>query len=182
MPLPVLHTPRLDLHPATPADLDNLCLLWNDPDVRRYLFDDQPVTRERTAEALANCLNPGAEGVGLWTVRIRPEAPIVGCVGLLPTMVAEYAPTQAGAIEPLAAFSPAVWGNGYAHESLAAVITYGFDTLKLSRLAGANDVPNAPSDRMLRRLGFTVTGECAGPHYRLRLYALTPEQFTPPIS
>jgi hypothetical protein len=37
-------------------------------------------------------------------------------------------------------------------------------------VAGVTDVPNIASDRMLRRAGFTVLSECAGPRHPLRTY------------
>jgi hypothetical protein len=39
-------TRRLVLSPATGDDLDAIWHIWRQPDVRRYLFDDVPVTRE----------------------------------------------------------------------------------------------------------------------------------------
>ncbi len=176
--LPVLDTPRLRLHPAAPADLDALHALWADADVRRYLFDDEPVPRERAEGALADGLALAADGLGLWTVRSRDNGAVPGCVGLLPAgTAAEYDPGLAGAVEPLAAFAPAVWGRGYATEALEAAIAYAFGPRGLDRLAAVNDVPNEASDRLVRRLGFAPTGECDGPRYRLRTYVLTPGAF-----
>src|SRR4030095_609214 len=88
-----------------------------------------------------------------------------------------YDPRLLGAIEPLASFLPEVWGRGYATEALAAVVRYAFEQLSLSQLAAVNDVPNEASNRLLKRLGFEVTGECDGPRYRLRTYVLTRGQF-----
>ena len=61
--LPMLETSRLTLVPAREADhLDALWAHWGQGDVRRYLFDDEPVTRERAADALARCLADAAAG------------------------------------------------------------------------------------------------------------------------
>jgi RimJ/RimL family protein N-acetyltransferase len=90
---------------------------------------------------------------------------------------AEYDPRLAGAIEPLAAFAPAVWGRGYATEALAAVVRHAFEQLGLAQLAAVVDVPNEASRSLARRLGFEITGECEGPRYRLRTYVLTRERF-----
>jgi RimJ/RimL family protein N-acetyltransferase len=103
---------------------------------------------------------------------------VIGCVGLLGvTSAADYDPRLAGAVEPLAAFTPSVWGNGYAREALTAVLTYGFGPLGLAKMAAVTDVPNEASDRMVRRVGFQILGECDGPKYRLRTYALMAEGF-----
>jgi [ribosomal protein S5]-alanine N-acetyltransferase len=176
--VPHLITARLELRPATLDDLDPLWALWAEPDVRRFLFDDVPVVRERAAEVLGHCLHAAEAGLGLWVARLRDTETVIGCVGLMAaSTAAQYDPRLVGAIEPLASFAPAVWGHGYATEALAAVVRYAFAQLGLSQLAAVNDVPNEASDRLVRRLGFEVTGECEGPRYRLRTYGLTQEQF-----
>ena len=170
--LPELRTARLALAPAADADLDALWALWTDPDVRRFLFDDVAVTRELAAATLADTRAAADRGLGLWVVRARDGGPApVGCAGLLPvTTAAEFEPRLAGLVEPLVALHPSCWGRGYAAEALAALVRHAFDTLGLDRLAAVADVPNAASDRMLRRAGFRALGECDGPRHRLRTY------------
>lgn len=171
--LPAFTTERLALRSATAADLDALWAMWRDPDVRRYLFDDQPVERERAADALESGLETVPRGLGLWLVERREHPGPIGCVGLMPvTLAAQFDPTLKGLVEPVAAFAPAFWGQGYASEALRALLSYGFRTLGLPVIAGVNDVPNAASDRMLRRLGFEFVRECDGPSYRSRVYRL----------
>jgi [ribosomal protein S5]-alanine N-acetyltransferase len=178
--LPHLITARLELRPATPDDLDALWALWAAPEVRRFLFDDVPVTRARAAEVLGYCLQAAEAGLGLWVARPRDAKTVIGCVGLMAaSTAAQYEPHLVGAVEPLAAFVPAEWGHGYATEALAAVVRYAFEPLGLSQLAAVNDVPNGASARLLRRLGFAVTGEYEGPRYRLHTYALSREQLRP---
>jgi RimJ/RimL family protein N-acetyltransferase len=176
--LPHLITAGLELRPATLDDLKTLRALWAEPDVRRFLFDDVPVTRERAAEVLGHSLQAAEAGLGLWVARLRDTETVIGCVGLMAaSTAAQYDPRLVGAIEPRASFAPAVWGHGYATEALAAVARYAFEQLGLSQLAAVNDVPNEASDHLVRRLGFEVTGECEGPRYRLRTYVLTREPF-----
>ena len=176
--LPPLSTPRLSLEPAADTDLDVLWAIWRDPDVRRYLFDDEPVTRERAAGIVADCLAQRGDGLGLWLLRERTAPEVLGCVGLLRvTTSARYDPRLTGAIEPLAVLTPHVWHRGYAREALDAVLAYGFGALGLSEIAAVNDAPNAASDRLVRRLGFRLAGECDGPRYRMRTYWLTARAF-----
>lgn len=179
MSLPALTTARLALAPAGDGDLDALWALWRDPEVRRYLFDDVPVTRERASEVLAVCREAERRGLGLWLVRTRDDGAVVGCAGLLPLneTVATHDPTLAGLAEPVAALAPRAWGHGYAHEALAALVRYGFEALDLPRIVGVNDVPNAASARMLDRLGFVATHEQEGPRYRMRISHLERRAF-----
>lgn len=178
MPLPLFTTERLVLRGATAADLDLLWAIWRDPEVRRYLFDDKPLDRETATTVLESALRVAPQGLGLWMVERRESPGPIGCVALLPVGVAaQYDPALKGLVEPVAAFTPAFWGRGYANEALRAVLSYGFATLGLSLVAGVNDVPNEASDRMLRRLGFCFVRECDGPYYRSRVYHLERARF-----
>ena len=169
-----LTTTRLVLRPARPADLDALWALWTDPDVRRFLWDDRMITRDEAESTLADLIALHAKGLGLWVLGSRsrdPEPDPLGCAALSPAgTAARYEPRLAGLVEVLVALSPRVWGRGYAHEALGALIAYAAGTLGLDRLAGVTDVPNMASNRMLRRAGFALLGETDGPRYPLRTY------------
>jgi len=173
---PTLTTARVTLRPATAADLDALHAVWAAREVRRFLWDDQEVTREMAEEALAGALALADSGRGLWIVTLREPAPqaVLGCAGLLPvTVAAEHDPRLAGMTEPLVSLSPAVWGEGLAGEALAALQAHAAGMLGVARLAGVTDVPNEASDRMLRRAGFEVLGETTGPRHPMRTYLWT---------
>ena len=170
---PTFETTRLTLVPAAASDLETLWALWSDREVRRFLFDDQEVSRELATEVLSGLLAAAPRGLGLWLARERASAAAIGCGALMPVgNAAEYEPALAGLVEPMAALHPAWWGRGYATEALRALVDHAFGALDLPRIAGVTDVPNEASHRMLLRLGFILRGECAGPHYRLRTYML----------
>jgi ribosomal-protein-alanine N-acetyltransferase len=171
---PGFATARLYLRPATADDLDALHALWSDREVRRYLFDDEPVSRERAEEVLEAHLPEAAQGLGLWLLLAREDSRFLGCAGLYPTsFVVEFEPALAGLLEALAALAPAAWGRGYAHEALSALLDYAFDELAQACVAGVNDAPNVASERMLRALGFELLSETPGPYYRQRSHVLT---------
>jgi [ribosomal protein S5]-alanine N-acetyltransferase len=176
---PIIPTERGRLIPATRADLDALWAIWREPEVRRYLFDDEDVTRERAAEVLDTCLAEGQHGRGLWTIHVEDERTSIGCAGLMPVGVADYDPALVGMIEPVVALAPCWWGRGHAIEALRVLVDYAFGALALERLAGATDVPNEASHRMLVSAGFVPQRECAGPHYRIRTYVLEAPETQP---
>ena len=100
-----LVTARLDLVPGTLADVPALWELWTDPDVRRWLWDDQVIPLERARALVADGVATArASGLGLWTVRRRGAGEIVGFCGLLPN--------TAGEAELLYGLAPACWGRG----------------------------------------------------------------------
>lgn len=172
MTLPSVTTRRLDLVPAARDDVDILWAIWREPAVRRYLFDDVPVTRERVAGILDNLLASAVERLGVWLARERGSERAIGIVGLR-RADASHDPALAGAVEVLVSFASAAWGRGYATEALTAVLDYAFRALGLGQVVAVVDVPNEASHRLIARLGFTPTGEHQGAVYRARTYVLT---------
>lgn len=160
----MLETERLRLRPAEHADLDRLWALWTDADVRRFLWDDETISREHAAEVLGGLLEAGAgSGRGLWTVWAGGD--FAGCCGLIET-------TDPAEPDPLCALLPAVQGRGYATEALRAMIDHAFADLGVHRLSATVDVPNEASHRLVRRLGFVRREELDGPRYRMVRYTL----------
>ena len=171
--LPVLATRRLRLRAAQRDDLRTLQEHWDDPLVRRYLFDDKPVDEALAAVVLGACLDGVQQGHGLWLLAERESGHFVGSVALIPTSVAaEYEPQLAGLLEPMVSLAPSRWGHGLATEALCAVLDHAFETLAVPCVAAVNDVPNAASESMLLRAGFTALSEVDGPKHRLRTYML----------
>jgi ribosomal-protein-alanine N-acetyltransferase len=135
--------------PVTLTDLDDLHRLFTDPDVRRYLWDDQIIPRERAAvEIDASIASFEARGFGMWVLREAGETEIVGFCGLRPFGEPEE-------IEILYGLSPHVWHRGFAAEASREVLRYGFEALGLERIFGRTDPPNVASRRVLERLGMT---------------------------
>lgn len=166
------------LQPAGEADLAFLHALWNEPQVRRYLFDDGPVTQDVARDVLHDALARARDGLGLWRVERRDGGRALGCVGINPvTTAALFEPSLAGLLEPLAALRPEHWGRGYATEALTAVVTYAFRDLRVPELAAVNDAPNVASARMLLRLGFQPHTKVAGPKHPLHTYRLRADAF-----
>lgn len=181
--LPTLRTARLILRPAHADDVAPLWRLWRSPEVRRYLWDDREILQAEAAQVVEDLLALAPHGMGLWVVE-RPAAgeatpddaspPVpIGCAALSPaSTTAQFEPAIAGLVEPLVALAPSQWGRGFAAEVLAALVSYAFEALEVAELAGATDVPNTASDRMLRRLGFVPFSEVPGPRYPMRIYRL----------
>jgi [ribosomal protein S5]-alanine N-acetyltransferase len=145
-----LSTERLDLIPCSLADVPALWALWTDPDVRRYLWDDQVIPVERARALVVQSLDARASGLGLWVLRRNAQASIGGFCALLPTADDE--------VELLYGLTPAWWGAGLATEAAGAVVRYAFGDLGLARVVAATDPPNLASIRVLERLGMTRRG------------------------
>jgi len=145
MSLPVLHTPRLTLRPWELSDIDMLHELWTRPEVRRYLWDDITISRERAEETVRESVAAAErEAIGCW-VALDKAGALVGFVGLIRR--------ESGEPELLYGLAPDCCGRGFATEAAHAALTYAFNALGATRVVAATDVPNAASVGVMERLG-----------------------------
>lgn len=144
-----LATPRLHLRAIRRDDVEELHRLFTDPDVRRYLLDDEVVgvdwveAEVDRSDALFRRI-----GSGLFAIRRRGESQIIGFAGFRPF----FEPPE---LQLLYGLMPAWWGRGLATEAAGAVIDHAFEELDFDRVVAAADAPNVPSIRVLERLGMT---------------------------
>jgi ribosomal-protein-alanine N-acetyltransferase len=137
-----------------PTDADALHVVFTEPGVRQYLFDDILLTREETQAHVAAALTHDA-----WVVEL--DGLVAGFASLRP----------AGKDRELTiAISERCWGKGVAFAAAGAAMRHGFEVLKLDRILAGVDLPNQRSHRLMARLGFAPTGETDGPKYRATTY------------
>jgi [ribosomal protein S5]-alanine N-acetyltransferase len=171
-----LRTPRLLLCPVRPEDEDALFHLWNDPQVRRYLWDDQPVAREVVREQIALSQQDFRErGFGLFGLYLAEQpGALIGFSGLRRI---DGGPD----VEVLYGLLPGFWKRGLATEAAQAVLRLGFEQVGLEEIFAGTDFDNAASLRCMQRLGMTDAGERrVGPqHLPARYYRLARGDFAP---
>lgn len=144
-----LQTERLILRPWRDADLEPFAALNADPEVVRYLVapmarDESDAVADRIRQAFFN------DGWGLWAVQVRAGAPFVGFIGLnRPRFEAHFTP----AVEVGWRLARAAWNHGYATEGARAALRFAFDELALPEVVAMTAVPNAPSRRVMEKLG-----------------------------
>lgn len=147
----LLETARLALPPFTLADLDFLHALWLDPPVRRYLWDDQIISREQAREVIeASLASFATDAYGFWLLQLKESHRPVGFCGLRRFSDAQIA---AGQVEILYGVTPDEWGKGLAVEAARAVLHFGFEQAQLERIYAGADPPNAASFRVMEKLG-----------------------------
>lgn len=145
----LLRTERLELDPFASHDLDALHALFTAPEVRRYLLDDEVVSRDWVEEEIAQSQARFEAGEGgLWSVHERGSSDIVGFVGFRPF----FEPPE---LQLLYGFLPACWGRGLATEAATAAVDHAFAVLGFREVRAATDVPNTASIAVLERLGMT---------------------------
>lgn len=151
MAIPTLETPRLTLRPLSLADVDALHALWTNAEVRRYLWDDLVISRERAEDTVRASLACAEQhGIGLWVVLLRDAQPPAGFCGFVFR-------DNAAAPELLYGLAPKHWGRGLATEAARAAVAWLYQQRRWSRVTAATDPPNVASVRVLERLGMRFT-------------------------
>jgi ribosomal-protein-alanine N-acetyltransferase len=143
----LIETARLRMRPFELCDTDEMHRLWTDPAVRKFLWDDIVITRDRAAQVVRESLALFAEkGFGFWVVSQKEDDAAIGFCGLR-----EYGkPLEA---ELLYGFYSAYWGQGFATEAAAAILHRGFEMNRLQRIWAGADPPNKASVRVMERIG-----------------------------
>ena len=146
--MPSLNTDRLILRPIASSDLAALHEFWNNPEVRRYLWDDQQMSREAVTEIVAASENCFAElGSGFFAIEVAVNP------GILVGFCGHRRFEEGDQVELLYGILPDFWGEGYVTEAAIAVLRYGFERCDMDRVIAAADTPNQRSVRVLQRLG-----------------------------
>jgi ribosomal-protein-alanine N-acetyltransferase len=146
-----LHTRRLRLRSWYDGDLEVFARLNADARVMRYFL--KPLTSEESNE-LATRIRAHIDlhGWGLWAVEVEGVAPFVGYVGLaVPRFNAHFTPC----VEIGWRLASEFWGFGYATEAAQAALTFGFRELDLAEIVSFTTETNAPSRRVMERIGMT---------------------------
>jgi [ribosomal protein S5]-alanine N-acetyltransferase len=144
-----IRTQRARLRPLEPADLDDIHRVWTDPEVRRYLWDDEVIPRELAASVIEQSQAQfGDEGHGLWLARGHDSEEIIAFCGFWYF----HEPPQ---LELLYGVAAPHWGRGLATELAAAMLRHGFETLGFERIVGSTDTPNTASARVMEKAGMT---------------------------
>ena len=159
---PTLTTPRLRLRPLVGGDARRISLLASDRRVTRYLLSfahpyPPGAARRWIARAHAGWIS-GLESIFAITLPREGGDDLIGGIGLHHTRVHNHAELAYWLGYPY-------WGHGYVAEAGAAILRWGFRTLKLHRVFAQYMGDNHASGRVLAKLGFSHEGVRRG-HYR----------------
>jgi RimJ/RimL family protein N-acetyltransferase len=165
----LLETGRLALREFTDTDAAFVLRLVNEPSFLRYIGDRGVRTLDDARKYIAEGPVAGyaRDGHGLMRVDRRSDGATLGMCGLL---------KRDALPEPDLGFSflPEYWSQGYALESARAVMRHARETLGLGRILAITTRDNAPSMRLLDKLGFRFERMIALGNEELRLFASEP--------
>ena len=145
----VLETERLVLRWLNTGDAAFILRLVNDPSWLKYIGDRGVRTQDDAESYLRN--GPLAMyarlGFGLYLVATKEGALPIGICGFVKRDTLDD-------VDLGFAFLPPYRGQRYAFESAASTLAYGRSVLGLTRVVAITAPDNAPSIRLLERLGF----------------------------
>jgi RimJ/RimL family protein N-acetyltransferase len=152
MKVPAITTERLTLRGFQESDAGPLHRLMDDPAVMRYFPNTSPPTREQVERMVVRQIRHWEEhGYGWWAVELPETGELIGWNGL--QYLPETDETEIGYL-----LGKAHWGKGLATEGGLAGMTFAFWTLGLARIVGIVHPENSASQRVLEKLGLSLTG------------------------
>jgi ribosomal-protein-alanine N-acetyltransferase len=145
----ILESERLLLRRLVINDLNALYALYRDQEIRQY-FPEGVLTYEETREELEWFLHghPHHPALGLWATIYKENNQFIGRCGLLPWTI-EGRPE----VEVAYLLDKAYWGQGLGTEAGQALVRYGFEHLRLSRLICMIDPGNQASIKVATNIG-----------------------------
>jgi RimJ/RimL family protein N-acetyltransferase len=184
----ILDSGRFLLRPLCEEDREQTIALNTDLDVIRYITPGERPTRESASAWFDKIIQetgqpiPGqANGRGLPGWMVIEIKGSVEWVGLASLRVLSPNHLAALGIDPEVEvgyrLQRAFWGNGYATDSARLLLEHGFGTLELPRISAIVNIENAPSNRVIQKLGFVHQRiyECS--NQRINYYTMTRESF-----
>jgi RimJ/RimL family protein N-acetyltransferase len=158
----LLETDRLILRRFTPADVDHVFALDNDPEVMRYINGGTPMP----LEVIENDILPRFmqydeqhPAYGFWAAVTKTTGDFMGWFSFRPQK------DRPDEIELGYRFRQAAWGQGYATEGARALIHKGFTELGMQCVVATTYEENLASRRVMEKLGLTFR----------RAFRLTPD-------
>ena len=165
---PILETPRLLFRHLAPADLDSLYALYKDPDMRNF-FPEGTLSYEDTKRELEwhEHGHPRHPELGLWATIHKVSGQFIGRCGLIPWTI-----DGVFEIEVAYMIDKRYWRQGLGSEVAQALVRYGFDTLRLSRIIALIDPANTASIRTAQKAGLAFEREFEMDGLRGAMYAI----------
>lgn len=152
MAVETLRTRQLLLRQLEPGDADALHPMFSDEDVMRYWWRGPHASLGETEEAVR--LNAERrDDLACWAITSD---------GVIAHGWINLRIKRAGVAEVGYILARQCWGRGFGREALSAVVTYGFGTMGLRRIAADTDPDNRGSIALLRSLGFALEGHLRG--------------------
>lgn len=141
----MLKTDRCSIYEIKESDLADVRILFTDDEVRTYLGGayDKASAEEKLRNMMMGIDNQG------FTVRRTSDSALLGLI--------EIGPYHNGMEQEISyQFVPEVWGQGYAKETIQAVLVFLSEQGTLESILAETQKKNIRSCRLLEALGFKI--------------------------
>ncbi|MEQ8673750.1 MAG: GNAT family protein [Aggregatilineales bacterium] len=152
---PIIETDRLCLRRITVDDTSAWAVVFEHPDVTRFLvdFDTSISTRQAVEEIIqwADTIYEKRMGIR-WAITLKADDAFIGSCGF------HLYSAHNRCAEIGYELHRDHWQQGIMTEALMSVLQFGFEFLKLHRIEANVTAGNLASAGLLRRFGFTMEG------------------------
>ncbi|SFS67131.1 Protein N-acetyltransferase, RimJ/RimL family [Zhouia amylolytica] len=148
----ITETERIYLREFNPEDARHIFELHKDEDVVRFTGDRVKTLKEAGHEITQLSGSYKKYGFGRWAVIRKRDESFLGWCGL--TYYPDLARVEVGF-----RFNKKFWGQGFATEATKSVISYGFSSIKLSKIYAHAHKLNKSSLKVMEKCGFTKIKE-----------------------
>jgi RimJ/RimL family protein N-acetyltransferase len=150
--VPEIETERLRLRGFREEDLDELAIISSDPEVTKWVGDEDGLSREDTWRRMAYFVGHWElRGFGQWALIERETGKLVGRAGLLQ-------PDGWPGLEVGWLVAREHWGRGFAPEAGRASMEWAREELGADHIISLIEDANERSARVAEKLGMTVEG------------------------
>lgn len=150
---PVLETNRLVLRQVEKEDAISILKYLSDKDVMKYYGIEPFKTIEDALGEISWYQSIFKEQTGIrWGITLKGAYEVIGSCGFH-NMIPQHYRTEIGY-----ELSKSYWGQGIASEAFEAIISYGFEHLKIQRIQALIEPPNTPSLKLAEKYGFIREG------------------------
>lgn len=167
-PAVILATENFIIRELTEDDIDALCLIRNEPEIRQYLFDteaDAEVEKEKLRAYIKSVYS--YYGYGLWGVFLKWNGQLAGECGIDLKMHNGQQIYELGYL-----LSKEYQGKGYAFEFVTAVIGYCFRELRINKITAVIYKDNIKSIHLADKIGMQKKSECVRNNKRCYVYEI----------
>ena len=144
-------TERLEIRQFSEADTAEYVEIMTNPAVTKYLGTGKDMSEEDVKKSLSYYKSVWDKGYGVFAVKETESGNIIGHCGIRPI--------NDGRIEILYAYTPDVWGKGYATEAGKAVIAYAKEHFNLKEVIAMSYPQNKASIAVIKKMGFENIGQ-----------------------
>lgn len=144
-----IETNRTHLRLFTPDDLNDLAIIFQKPQVMKYLgLNGEPMSKAETETAMLSMIaHWKRRNFGRWAVISKESGKLIGCAGLR---------SYEDIAELVYLIDEPFWGRGLATEIALASLDFGFKIHKFERIIAFARPDNQASQKVMEKIGMRL--------------------------